>query len=341
VNIAITVDPEIPIPPVYYGGIERVVDMLLRGLIEKGHDVTLFANPTSSVLCQLHGLPGRNSRSLKDTFTNSLKITREVLGGRYNIVHSFGRLAYLWPLLVLGQAVVMTYQRPITPKSVNLGCFISKGKIRFTSVGHHLTKGLKGNWAVIPNGVDTKYYEPSREVDTDAPLTFLGRIEEIKGVHLAIDVAKKCSKRLIIMGNVEAEHEDYFNERIKPHLDGQRIKYLGKVDDATKNEVLAQSSALLMPVLWEEPFGIVMIEALACGTPVIGLNIGSIPEVINHEITGFVCKDCREMIEAVGRLSSISRGTCRTVAEEQFDSAVIVNAYENLYFSAIRDGAGI
>ena len=179
-NIAITVDPEIPIPPVYYGGVERVVDMLLRGLIEKGHDVTLFANSTSSVPCQLHGLPGGNSRSLKDTFSNSLKITREVLGGGYNIVHSFGRLAYLWPLLVLGQNVVMTYQRSITPKSVNVGCFFSKGKIRFSAVGQHQTKGLKGNWAVIPNGVDTNYYKPAREVATDAPLRFLDELKRSK-----------------------------------------------------------------------------------------------------------------------------------------------------------------
>jgi glycosyltransferase involved in cell wall biosynthesis len=160
---------------------------------------------------------------------------------------------------------------------------------------------------------------------------FLGRIEEIKGPHLAIDVARETGRRLVIAGNVPDDHRAYFERTIAPHVDGRAVTFVGAVDDAEKNRLLGSAAALLMPVLWEEPFGIVMAEALACGTPVIGLARGAVPEVVDDGVTGFVCEDVRGMVQAVGRVSRLSRQACRSDAERRFSDTAIVDAYERLY----------
>jgi len=312
-----------------------MVDLLLRGLVKNGHDVTLFANGASRAPCRIIALPGKMSQSRSDTIRNAWLITRHVLREKYDVIHSYSRLAYLVPAMALGLRVIMTYQRPISRRSVNWALFFSRNSIRFTAVGQHMTRGIKGDWMTIPNGVDASYYKFNPRVK-DAPLAFLGRIEEIKGVHLAIEVAKRCNRKLHIMGNIAPEHESYFNDRIKPHIDGTSIRYLGEVNDATKNDVLGRSSALLMPVLWDEPFGIVMIEALACGTPVIGLSRGSVPEVVEHGVNGFVCEGVDDMVAAIERLDSISRMACRRTIEKKYEGSIIVKAYEEVYFSTIH-----
>jgi glycosyltransferase involved in cell wall biosynthesis len=142
----------------------------------------------------------------------------------------------------------------------------------------------------------------------------------------------------VIAGNVpEApHHQRYFSERILPHVDGNTIKYVGAVDDSTKNELLGRSAALLMPLLWEEPFGIVMAEALACGTPVIGLRRGSLPEIVQQGVNGFVCDSVDQMVSAVGRLAEIDRRDCRRIAEDKFSDRVIVDCYEQLYRELVQ-----
>jgi glycosyltransferase involved in cell wall biosynthesis len=146
-------------------------------------------------------------------------------------------------------------------------------------------------------------------------------------------VAKKSGRQLVIAGNVPeaAHHRRYFEQKIQPHVDGSAVQYVGAVDDRGKNELLGRSAALLMPLLWDEPFGIVMAEALACGTPVVGLRRGSLPEIVQHEINGFVCDSVEEMVGAVNQLSSIERKQCRRIAEEKFSDRVIVDSYEQLY----------
>jgi glycosyltransferase involved in cell wall biosynthesis len=150
---------------------------------------------------------------------------------------------------------------------------------------------------------------------------------------VAIDVARAARRRLVIAGNIPdgEEHQRYFREEIQPRLDGDHITYVGPVDDVKKNEILSSAAALLMPVLWEEPFGIVMAEALACGTPVVGLGRGAVPEVVKDGVTGFVCRDAEAMTAAIGRLSSLRRNTCRQDAEARFSQRALVDAYEALY----------
>jgi glycosyltransferase involved in cell wall biosynthesis len=212
---------------------------------------------------------------------------------------------------------------------------LSRGTLSFTACGAHLIRQWQSDplFHVIYNGVPLAKYRFEEKVEPDAPLMYLGRVEEIKGVHLAIEVAQKSGRRLLIAGNVpEAEHHRrYFAERVRPHLKDGTINYVGPVDDVTKNQLLGQSAALLMPLLWEEPFGIVMAEALACGTPVIGLRRGSVPEIVEDGVNGFVCDSVEGMITRIRRIREIDRRASRRIAEERFSDRVIVEQYEGLY----------
>jgi len=339
-RVAITVDPEIPVPPVLYGGIERIVDMLLRGLMQRGHDITLFAHPDSHVPCCLVPYPRLRSQSKIDTLANMWQVARTVEGGRFDLVHSFARLAYLTPLLLRRIPKIMSYQRGISPGSVRFGTFLSRGTLSFTGCSAQLIRPWQSNscFHVVYNGVPLGRYSATDRVREDAPLTYLGRVEEIKGVHLAIEVAKNSGRRLVIAGNVPKapHHKRYFTDRILPFVDGNIIKYVGAVDDFAKNELLRQSAALLMPLLWEEPFGIVMAEALACGTPIIGLRRGSLPEIVQQGVNGFACDSVEQMVSAVGHLAEIDRKDCRRIAENKFSDRVIVDSYERLYREVIQ-----
>lgn len=341
-RIAITVDPEIPVPPRLYGGIERVVDMLVRGLARRDHDVTLFANPKSQVLCHLLPYPRLKSQSKIDTLANMWYVSKAIRRGHFDLVHSFARLAYLTSLLPIRIPKIMSYQRGISPRSVILGNLLSRGTLSFTGCSAHLIRRWQSDahFHVVYNGVPLETYQWTAQVELDAPLIYLGRVEEIKGPHLAIKVSKRSGRRLIIAGNVpEAEdHQRYFAEQIQPHLDGKTVEYVGEVDDASKNRLLGNSAAMLMPLLWEEPFGIVMAEALACGTPVIGLRRGSLPEIVEQGVNGFVCDSLDEMATAVGRISEIDRSECRRIAEEKFSDRVIVDCYERLYRELVATG---
>ena len=333
-RFAITADPELPVPPKLYGGIERIIDLLVRGLVARGHEVTLFAHPESVTAGCLVPWRGRASRSGIDTFRNARTLAQHITGGGFDLVHSFSRIAYLLPLLPLAIPKLMTYQRAISPRSVRLGNLLSRGSLEFCAVSQKMIEGeagRHGRWHVVYNGVGMETYTFVPEVPADAPLVFLGRIEHIKGTHLAIDVARRTGARLIIAGNIPDKHLGYFERRVAPHLDGERVRYVGPVDDAQKNALLGRARALLMPILWEEPFGIVLAEAMACGCPVIGLDRGAVAEVVEHGVTGFVVKDVGAMIAAVGRVGKLDRRAARARADAMFSDAAVVEGYLSVY----------
>lgn len=333
-KIAITADPELPVPPRLYGGIERIVDLLVRGLVSRGHDVTLFAHPESSSAGRLVPWLGRISGSVADAAKNTLLLTRHIVGGRYDIVHSFSRVAYLMPILPLSVPKLMTYQRPISSRSVRLGHALSRGSMDFCAISHRMIEGDAGRigrWHVVYNGVDMDTYKFVSAVPPDAPLVFLGRIEPIKGPHLAIELAKRAGASLVIAGNIPDEHSAFFDREIAPNIDAERVRYIGPVDDLQKNALLGSARALLMPILWEEPFGIVMAEALACGTPVLGFDRGAVPEVVDDGVAGFVRGELAGLVAAVGRLTEIDRRACRARAERLFSGDALVGGYTALY----------
>lgn len=328
-----TADPELPVPPKLYGGIERVIDMLVRGLVARGHFVTLIAHPDSDVPCTLVPYSGASSGSRSDTLRNMLTIMRTVMGGGFDVVHSFGRIAYLLPLLPLSIPKLMTYQREVTPASVAWGHRLSRGTLHFSAISQWMMVDVKqlGHWHLVYNGVPMAVYDFVPAVATDAPLVFLGRIEHSKGTHLAIEIAQRTGRRLVIAGNIPPAHQAYFDGQVKPHLDGERITYIGPVNDKQKNVLLGSAAAFLMPILWEEPFGIVMAEALACGTPVLGLRRGAVPEVVADGVTGFVRDDVDGLVAAVGQLGDLDRGASRERADRMFSDHAIVASYIDVY----------
>jgi glycosyltransferase involved in cell wall biosynthesis len=342
-RLLITADPELPVPPTHYGGIERIVALLVDGLIERGHTVKLIAHRDCRTNATLVPYRGLDSGSPADTAVNAALIARETARLRPHVVQSFGRLAYLAPILPLSVPKVMSYQRQITPRSVSWAHLLAGSSIQFTGCSRRLIDEVQllGSWRVIYNGVAVERFRYAPRVSPDAPLVFLGRLEHSKGPHLAIEVARRTGRRLVLAGNVPEAHNDYFNAQVRPHVDGQLVQYVGPVDDRQKSELLAGAAALLMPVLWDEPSGIVMAEALACGTPVIGLRRGSIPEVVDHGVTGFVCDDERQMAGAVRDLDLLSRDACRYAAEARFSQRALVDAYESLYLQLAQCPAAV
>jgi len=331
-RIALTSDPELPVPPQLYGGIERIIDLLARELSRRGHEVTLFAHPDSATAAELIPWPGASSRSRTDTLRNATTLLREVRRGRFDLVHSFSRVAYLLPLLPLPLPKLMSYQRAISRRSIRFGHALSKGSLQFSAISRWMIEPVAdiGTWHLVPNGVPLASYPFVQDPGADAPLVFLGRVEAIKGPHLAIEVARRAGLPLVIAGNVPEDHRCWFESTIAPQLDDS-ITYIGPVDDQQKAQLLGSARALLMPILWEEPFGIVMAEALACGTPVLGFDRGAVPEVVEHGVTGFVVDTLGELVVAVGRLDQLRRSDARLRVEERYSEVAIADGYLEVY----------
>lgn len=336
-RIAITADPELPVPPHHYGGIERIIDMLVHSLVRRGHDVTLFAHPESRPPCRLVPWRGASSLSRADTVRNAATLGKAIIPGRYDLVHSFSRIAYMMPILPLPIPKLMTYQRAISRRSIQLAHCLSRGTLQFTAISRWMTQHVEdiGDWHLVYNGVPLATYDFKACVAPDAPLAFLGRIEEIKGPHIAIEVARRAGLPLVIAGNIPPEHKGWFEAHIAPHIDDRLIRYVGPVNDKQKNALLGSARAFLMPILWEEPFGIVMAEALACGTPVIGFRRGAVPEVVTDSETGFVVDNVDEMTAAVAKIAAIDRAVVRRRCETHFSDDVIARSYERTYLSVI------
>jgi glycosyltransferase involved in cell wall biosynthesis len=340
VRIAVTADPYLPVPPRLYGGIERVIDFLVRGLMRRGHEVTLIAHPESRTAARLipYGRPphvGWRCR-VEELSQVGAALWRE--RGSVDIVHSFGRLAALVPVLPLRSVPkIQSYQRDGVPwSSVARAVRLAGRSLVFTGCSSSVYRGRPdgpagGSWRTVFNGVDLAQYSARERVERDAPLVFLGRIEPIKGAHHAIEIARRAGRRLVIAGNTVPGSERYFSESIVPHLDGHRVVYAGPIDDRRKNELLGAAAALLMPIEWDEPFGIVMAEAFACGTPVIAFRRGSVTEVVRDGINGYTCGEIGEAVAAVARLAELDRRQVRLDCETRFAADVIVDQYVSLY----------
>lgn len=331
-------DPGITVPPKGYGGHERLVHMFALEYVKLGHEVHLLVTDGSSVPgCTVHSI-GREGFPSKKWVSRLaiLKAWYFLLKNKnnFNLIHNFGRLAYFIPILNSPIKKIMTYGREISNKNIRIINVLPTKKLLFTGCSQNLISRIdaKGSWKAVYNAIRFDQYTLQAEVNCDAPLIFLGRIERIKGCHTAIQVARKTNHTLIIAGNVSPlpEEQQYFEEEIKPWIDGQQIRYVGEVNDQQKNNWLGKSRALLMPIEWNEPFGIVMIEAMACGTPVLAFPMGSVPEVVEDGVTGFIVRDAAEMERHLKKKWNIDRSLCRKRAEERFDVKKIVQDYLEL-----------
>jgi glycosyltransferase involved in cell wall biosynthesis len=332
-KILLTADPELPVPPIQYGGIERIVHLLAEGLVNRGHNVTLIAHAHSRTRAKLTPFKSLDPGSLVGLLSHSALVSRTIALGAFDVVHSHSRLAYIAPVLGMRIPKLMSYQRKVTPRSIKWARRLAGDSIEFSAVSRNMIADVDhlAPWHVVYNGVPIGTYTYQAVVETTAPLAFLGRIEPIKGPHLAIEIAQRSKTPLVIAGNIPEVHQDYFQTQIAPHLDGLTVSYIGPVNDAQKNLILGRAKAFLMPIVWDEPFGIVMAEALACGTPVIGLKRGSVPEVVSDGVTGFVCSDINEMVRAVGRIGELDRFACRARAEAMFSEDTVVEGFLKIY----------
>lgn len=337
-RILITADPEIEVPPRLYGGIERIVDGLVRHLRARGHQVCLVAKPGSQCAADaFYGWPGASSLSRADTLRNTLALWRAVRVFKPQVIHSFSRLAYLTPLLRGPVPIIMTFQRDPTLRTVRTAVKLAApGVLRFTGCSNYIAacgRRAGGDWQGIPNFFEIDALRFSPTVAADAPLCFLSRVESIKGAHWAIEIARRTGHRLVIAGNhAESGPEgEYWRREIEPWIGRDGIEYVGPVDDAQKNAVLGEARAMVVPIQWDEPFGIVFAEALACGTPVISCPRGSLPEIVRQGVDGFLIRSIEEGCEAVAKLGSIDRAGCRRRAEQEYAPEVVVSRYVELY----------
>jgi glycosyltransferase involved in cell wall biosynthesis len=342
VKVLLTADPYLPVPPTLYGGIERIVGTLIVKLRRRGHTVGLVAHPESTTPADYFvGWPSTQPNSTIAHVQNSLTLLKAVRDFDPSLLHSYSRLAYLSPLLMKKLPKVMSYQRHTGGHQIRIGAAFAGQSLAFTGCSDFIAnmgRRFGGAWYAIPNFVDVDLYKASTSVADDAPLVFLSRIEHTKGPHLAIEVAKKTGRRLLIAGNY-AEHgpeRQYWESVIRPELGRNRIDYVGPVDDPAKVALLQSALAMIVPIQWDEPFGIVFVESLACGTPVISCPRGALPEIIRNGVDGFLVYDKEGACKAVHNLYQIDRRECRFRAETSFSAEVISGRYESLYQSLVQ-----
>jgi glycosyltransferase involved in cell wall biosynthesis len=332
-HIALITDPEIPVPPIYYGGIERIIDLLIKGLKKNGHEITLYAHAGSVTPADYFFGYSATNQSAFSLLKNTFLVSKLHLN-KPDLVHSFGRLAYLATLLPTKVPKIMSYQREPTISQVKKAVKIAaKNSMYFTGCSNYITNQMKpfAPASTVYNAVSMEDYQFRKEVSNDAPLVFLGRIEPLKGAHTAIKLAQQTGRKLVIAGNVPVYAQEYFKLEIAPFINLKNVCYIGPVNDKEKNELLGNAAALLMPIEWNEPFGIVMAEALACGTPVIAFARGAAKEVVLNGVNGWLCPTFSDMVNAISNLYKIDRKNCRIDAENRFSETVLVKNFEKVY----------
>jgi len=338
-RIAQIAPPWISVPPRGYGGTEWVVQQLCDGLTARGHEVTLYASGDSHTAAELRSIftlqiPEHMWLSPFEARHSGFALA-DVLsrqGARaFDLVHDhsgfvIAAVAALLPLPPVLHTVHCSFNEQTAGFYEQYAQAVAYNAIS----EYQRATGPPGmNWAgVVHNAIelDDWPYHPEK----DEYLLAFGRICEDKGFHLAVEVARRSGKRLLMAGALQAQYRDYFQARIEPELDDQ-IVYLGEVDDAERRRLFSGAAGFLFPIIWPEPFGLVMLEAMATGTPVIALRNGSVPEVVRDGVTGFVVDDLEQMIACVGRLGEIDPAACRGHVEEHFTVGRLVDDYLAIY----------
>jgi glycosyltransferase involved in cell wall biosynthesis len=337
-RVLLIIDPGITVPPLKYGGHERLVYMMAMEYRSRGHEVDILATRGSKVVgCKVIsiGCQGYPPRFI----TKYLALIKVWLylffkGGKYELIHNFGRLLFILPVIRSKATKIMTYGREIVSRNIYYFNKLPTRNIVFTAASDWCvsTGNVSGKWITVYNCIEFNKYDLNVEKSDSKPLIFLSRLDRIKGAYDAIVVAKILGLKLIIAGNISnsQEEQDYFESVIKPEVDNIQICYVGSVNDEQKNMYLGASSVLLFPARTREAFGMVMIEAMACGTPVIAYNHSAMPEVIRHGETGFIVDDIEGMIDKVVAAQRLDRSRVRSIALQRFDSSVISSEYLKL-----------
>jgi glycosyltransferase involved in cell wall biosynthesis len=334
-KIALIAPPFIEVPPRTYGGTELFVAQLAEELIRRGHDVVVYANRESSVRCEVRGPYETSHWPLPDLGAGTLRALHHMAWALEDIARSDADVIHINDALAVPltrfarQPAVATLHHPHdTELSALYGAHSSVTYVTISRAQqrHESMPRLR----TIHHGIrlsDYRFTEEKRPY-----LCFLGRIAPIKGAHAAIAVARRCGLPLKLAGEIQPVFRDYWERQIAPHVDGRLVEYVGEATLETKNELLRHSRALLFPIEWDEPFGLVMIEAMACGTPVLALPGGAVEEVVLDGVSGWVCNDADDMARRAADLR-ISARSCRDYVERFFSVARMAAEYEVVYRS--------
>jgi glycosyltransferase involved in cell wall biosynthesis len=347
-HVAMLAPPWISVPPPGYGGVESVVGVLTEALVRRGHAVTLFCAPGSvssarvvTLLDESH--PDEIERSLYEVdhvaraFEN---IDLAAYDRRFDVVHDHCGFTALAMADRIDTPFVHTLHGQFTTSTA---AFYARHGHKAALVGisrAQLASGPAGLETVgaIPNPIDVRAW-PLCEHKDDY-LLWIGRMTAEKGPHRAIAAARIAGVPLVLAGVIQPGQQAFFDREVAPHLDGERVRFVGEVGGTVKRSLFAGARALLMPIRWEEPFGMVMVEALACGTPVIAFPEGAARELVLDGQTGFLVEDEQAMGAAVGQLSRISARDCRAWVAAHCDVDVVAGAYESAYRSVAHQPVG-
>jgi glycosyltransferase involved in cell wall biosynthesis len=323
------------VPPRLYGGTERVVSWLTEELVSQGHKVTLFASGDSLTTARLVPVCAqalRLNRRCVDPLAHHINLVEQVLQEKldFDILHF--HIDYLhFPIsrsLDLSQITTLHGSLDI-PDLVPL--YREFSEMPVVSISEAQRTPLPWiNWqGTVYHGLPEASLLPG--TGRGEYLAFLGRISPEKGVDQAIAIAKQSGMPLKIAAKIDRVDREYFEENVKHLMDCSLIEFIGEIGDSEKNEFLGNASALLFPINWSEPFGIVMIEALACGLPIIAYPFGSVPEIVENGVTGFLVDGVEDAVDAVLRISSIDRAKCRQQFEERFTASRMAQDYVTVY----------
>lgn len=332
------------VPPKKYGGTERVIHALTEELVKKGHDVTLFASGDSQTSAKLISVYPRPLREIKiENLYGANAWTLLNIGlaykmqNEFDIIHDHNNDISLPVANLSSTPVVMTIHGAFNTNVKKI--FQVLNQVNIVTISHAQSAPLPnlnyvGN---VYNGLNMEDYEFS-----DMPenyLLFVGRISMEKGVHYAIEVSQQLDIPLVIAAKLDSQapHDlAYFRDYVEPKL-SDRIRWVGEVDDTQRNQLMSKAYCFLHPITWVEPFGLTLIEAMACGCPVVAFNKGSIPEIIKEGETGFIVRDIKEMIEAVVNIGNIDRYNCRKYVLEKFNAKQMADGYEKIYKEVLEN----
>jgi glycosyltransferase involved in cell wall biosynthesis len=331
----------VPVPPTDYGGTERIVYTLTEELVKRGHDVTLFAaagSKTSARLLESAPEPLWESGGSPLSW-HAVEIERLIRRSRdFDVIHShldvvpwLGGERFEAPLVT-----TMHGRLDEVEQRVALSEFPGWPLVSISDAQRRPVRDLDLRWAAtVYHGLplDEMY---SLGDGSGAYLAFVSRLAPEKGAEVAIEVAKRAGMKLVVAGPVPPESEEYFENEIKPLIDGDAVEYIGSLDDSGKNELVGKAAGFLVPIQWDEPFGLAFIEALATGTPVISCPRGSLPELVENGKHGFLADDVDELVDACGRLGEVNRDECRQYVLDRFSPARMAEGYERVYADLVQ-----
>ena len=332
------------VPPRLYGGTERVVSYLTEELVRLGHDVTLFASADSVTSARLVPAPARCLRldeRCEDSLPYHYVMLEELRRRRhaFDVVHFHVDYLHFPSTRALGLRHVTTLHGRLDLRDL-VPLYREYADMPLVSISDAQRQPLGDvNWrATVHHGLprhEMRYHPHGGDY-----LAFLGRLSPEKGVDRAIAIARAVGMPLRIAAKLDDVDRDYFEHTVRPLLAGPLVEWIGEIDQAHKAEFLGNARALLFPIDWPEPFGLVVIEALACGTPVVAMRRGSVPEILDDGVTGFLVDDLRSAVAAVQRIGSIRRARCRAVFEQRFTSDRMALDYVDVYARLPATGAG-